>query len=130
MTKYPSDHNYSDSHLITSLVPCYSIHEVLSEKLRALLQRKWGEARDYYDIWYLKNNTHNLDWELIKNAFKIKCGFKYIAFDRVDDFFKPERLKQVNASWESRLKHQLPQALDKSEVMEDLKLFLDSIFSK
>lgn len=45
----PIVHPYSDT-LVTSEIPCYSITEVLSEKLRALIQRSYTAPRDYYDI--------------------------------------------------------------------------------
>src|SRR5690606_4782245 len=35
-------HPYSDRQLITTQVPCYSIHEILSEKMRSLVQRNRG----------------------------------------------------------------------------------------
>lgn len=47
-------HDYSDQ--LTSLIneiSCYDNREVLSEKLRAMIQRSHTAPRDYYDIWYL-----------------------------------------------------------------------------
>jgi len=42
-------------------MPCYKIEEVLSEKIRALIQRSHTSPRDYYDSWYLSNNFPDLD---------------------------------------------------------------------
>ena len=42
-------------------VPCYSLSEVLAEKLRALIQRSYTAPRDFYDIWYLAQHVPKLD---------------------------------------------------------------------
>jgi predicted nucleotidyltransferase component of viral defense system len=124
----PILHEYSDKHLINTTIPCYHVHEVLSEKLRALIQRNRGEARDYYDIWYLKNNVEHIDWTAVKEAFYKKCEYKAIEFNEVSDFFKPERLRQVAITWDKRLSHQLTNKVNMNEVLNDLKLFLPLIF--
>lgn len=63
-------HDYSDklSSAVNEIV-CYDIREVLSEKLRALIQRSYTAPRDYYDIWYLSKYVDNLPWSEIKQAF-------------------------------------------------------------
>lgn len=64
----------------TKEIPCYDIKEVLSEKIRTLIQRSYTAPRDYYDIWYLSNSFKNLDWEEITAAFYEKMKFKEIEF--------------------------------------------------
>jgi predicted nucleotidyltransferase component of viral defense system len=121
-------HDFSDKDLIYAEVPCYSLSEVLAEKLRSLLQRKRGEARDYYDLWYIHTHAENLDWIAIKEAFYMKCAFKNIEFKGVEDFFAPARLKQVEITWNSRLSHQLREAIDKELVLKELKAFMEQLF--
>ncbi len=121
-------HNYSDSHMIISEIVCYSVEEILSEKLRALLQRKWGESRDYYDIWYLKNNVDNIDWSLVVEAFDVKCQFKNVVYNDVEDFFMPNRILHVIANWENRLSHQLSEPIDREKVLIELQAFFKTIF--
>lgn len=59
-------HSYTDSLSQNQvLVPCYSINEVLAEKLRALIQRSYTAPRDFYDIWYLSNNVSDIDWKVV-----------------------------------------------------------------
>lgn len=121
-------HSYSDAHLLNVTIPCYHVHEVLSEKLRALIQRNRGEARDYYDLWYLKNNIDTIDWQQVKEAFFQKCGYKNIPFNHVSDFFVPVRLQQVEITWEKRLNHQLTQKVDRIAVLTELQVFLTQLF--
>ena len=63
-------HKYSDKLTESAKnIPIYSINEVLSEKLRALIQRSYSAPRDYYDIWYLSKNIENIDWNAVVEAF-------------------------------------------------------------
>lgn len=122
-------HPYSDNAVIHAMIPCYSIHEILAEKMRSLLQRNRGEARDYYDLWYIKNNVAEINWLLVKQAFKEKCDFKSIAFDGVHDFFREARLKQVETTWDGRLLHQLPGSMriKMRSAMDELKDFFHKL---
>lgn len=52
---------------------CYSLEEVLVEKMRSVMQRM--QARDFYDIWYLLE-VHEMDVEFYLNEFKSKCESK------------------------------------------------------
>ncbi len=124
-------HPYSDGKLIQASIPCYDVHEILAEKLRALIQRNRGEARDYFDLWYIKENIKNVNWQDVKTAFLQKCAYKDISFKDYNDFFRQKRLKQVHITWDKRLKHQLPKNfhLNRSEVIEDLKIFLTQLFN-
>lgn len=123
-------HNFPDQDLISSRIPCYSIHEILAEKMRSLIQRSRGEARDYYDLWYIKNNIPGIDWGIVKDTFLQKCEFKNVGFSGIDDFFKDVRLKQVDANGDGRLLHQLPKSMliDKKTVIEELRLLFKDVF--
>jgi predicted nucleotidyltransferase component of viral defense system len=123
-------HNYSDKDLVVQKIPCYSIHEILAEKMRALIQRNRGEARDYYDLWYIKTHVQDIEWNVIKDAFFQKCDYKNIFFNGAEDFFKPERLKQVEVTWEKRLNHQLPKKVNRISVLEDLQSFFYQLFDE
>lgn len=121
-------HLFSDSEIIDVSIPCYSLNEVLAEKMRSLIQRNRGEARDFFDLWYIKNNLNNIDWIAVKVAFLQKCTFKKIEFNSIEDFFNPDRIKQVEITWEKRLNHQLPQKVDRIMVINELELFLSDLF--
>jgi predicted nucleotidyltransferase component of viral defense system len=106
----PIHHGYSDnlSELTTAGIPCYSIHEVLAEKLRALIQRSYTAPRDFYDIWYLSQNVSELKWSEIVKAFHKKMKFKNIEFTGIDQIINPENDKQLMAAWNNSLAHQIP----------------------
>lgn len=58
---------------------CYSLEEVLVEKMRSVMQRM--QARDFYDIWYLLEQ-HGMDVDFYLNEFEIKCKKQRISSHR------------------------------------------------
>ena len=120
-------HPYSDA--LTSAadtVPCYSLNEVMSEKLRSLIQRSYTAPRDFYDIWYLKNHLENIDWQVIVNAFHEKMAFKNLSFTGIEQMINEENNKHLQTAWRNSLAHQInPELLPEYEAVKDelLKLF-------
>ena len=103
-------HEYSDQLSETSIsgVPCYSIQEVLAEKIRALIQRSYTAPRDLYDIWYLSRNVESLDWNDINSGFRQKMKFKGLDFFGVSQMLNEENDKRLSGAWKSSLGHQVP----------------------
>mgnify|MGYP000453633421 CR=1 FL=1 len=66
--------NYSD--LTDYQLLCYTLEEVLVEKLRSTIQRL--QPRDYYDIWYLLE-IHGMDVDFYVPEFIKKCESKGIS---------------------------------------------------
>lgn len=103
-------HPYSDQLSETPLeVPCYAIHEVLSEKLRALIQRSYTAPRDFYDIWYLANHVKDIDWKKVTTAFHQKMEFKGLEFTGIEQMINEENDKRLKAAWKNSLGHQIPE---------------------
>ncbi|MCB0762832.1 MAG: nucleotidyl transferase AbiEii/AbiGii toxin family protein [Flavobacteriales bacterium] len=124
-------HPYSDQLSADPLtVPCYSLKEVLSEKLRALIQRSYTAPRDFYDIWHLSGHETGIDWKEITAAFHEKMKFKGLEFTGVDQMVNETIDKRVRAGWNNSLGHQIPGGIDTSyeEVRDGLRLLLNEIF--
>jgi len=104
----------------------YSLEEILSEKLRSILQR--GKSRDYYDVWILLKE-HKADfsndklWEILKE----KCKFKDISTPKIDDFFDNKRIEEAGRYWERGLAHQLNDLPDFDKVLEELRGLIKEI---
>jgi len=131
VNELPIHHNYSDAVKFYNIfVKVYSIEEVLSEKLRALIQRKYTSPRDCYDIWYLKNNYDNLDWELIKNGFLRKMQTKNIAFEGVEQLLNSKKERILKHHWNNQLQNQfqMGQLPDYNIVIGELKPFFNKLF--
>lgn len=124
-------HDYSDFKKFEDFrIRTYSIEEVLSEKLRALIQRKYKAARDYFDIWTLNQRISDLDWEEIHLAFLDKCKYKNIVFTGVEQILNENIKSTLDKQWHSNLKNQLRaedfHTLD--VIYRDLELLFQEIF--
>jgi len=131
VNELPIQHNYSDNeNFSNTIVKTYSINEVLSEKLRALIQRKYTSPRDCYDIWHLKNNYDNLDWEAIRNGFLRKMQSKNIDFEGTDQLLNPKKERILKHHWNNQLQNQFQKDKlpDYNTVIEELKQFLIDLF--
>jgi len=127
----PIHHGYSDKiFLVPNELPCYSIEEVLSEKIRSLIQRSYTAPRDFFDIWYLTRNNPNIDYSLVVDGFHGKMKFKGLTFTGIDQLINPANDKSLKAAWKYSLSHQLPPALfvDYAIVKMDLKILFEKIF--
>jgi len=82
---------------------CYSLEEVLIEKMRSVMQRM--QARDFYDIWYLLE-IHGMEADFYLKEFSNKCINKGL---NPSDFQKKleERLPQYKGRWKSSLSEQI-----------------------
>jgi predicted nucleotidyltransferase component of viral defense system len=82
---------------------CYSLEEILVEKMRSVMQRM--QARDFYDIWYL-TEIYGLETDFYLNEFIEKCKNKDI---NASDFFVKleQRLPQYKARWQKSMKDQI-----------------------
>ena len=125
------NHQYSDAiALKPNIIPCYSINEVMAEKLRALIQRSYTAPRDFYDIWYLHKKFPNLNFDEIVIAFHKKMAFKNLVFSGVDQLMNEDDEKKLRSSWKNSLAHQIQaDALPEfSLVKTELKELFEKIF--
>jgi predicted nucleotidyltransferase component of viral defense system len=125
-------HPYSDQRSHYPLeIPCYAIHEVLSEKLRALIQRSYSAPRDFYDIWYLANHVNAINWTKVKEAFFAKMKYKEIEFTGVEQLLNYENDKALKAAWNNSLAHQIPknQLPEYKSVKKELVELLNQLFN-
>ena len=121
-------HFYSDKlSTYANEVPCYSIEEVLAEKMRALIQRSYTAPRDFYDIWYLSKHYAVLDYTQITEAFHKKMAFKGYTYTGIEQLINPENDKQLSAAWKNSLAHQISGELPN---YFEVKAFLQTLFEK
>lgn len=102
---------------------CYSLEEVLIEKLRCVMQRM--QARDFYDIWYLLE-IHNMDIDFYIAEFKQKCKSKDI--DPTEFHTKLEqRLPQYKGRWEKSMADQIQDLPDFDTVLREVMRHLKKL---
>jgi predicted nucleotidyltransferase component of viral defense system len=102
-------HPYSDQEFVTGVkIPCYSLAEMLSEKLRALSgQRRYAIARDIYDVHQLVERG-SLDLydviSILPGKFLVKgLNVKEINMDYVEN-----RRDEFDRDWDRSLRYLLP----------------------
>jgi predicted nucleotidyltransferase component of viral defense system len=124
-------HPYSDKLTENAKqIPCYSIEEVLSEKIRSLIQGSYTAPRDFYDIWFLSNHFKNIDYTQVVKAFNKKILFKGHIFKGIEQLINPENDKQLNSAWRNSLANQISGDLPEYEtVKNELLLLFNRIFN-
>jgi predicted nucleotidyltransferase component of viral defense system len=103
----PIFHGYSDARDSAPAVLCYSLEELLAEKVRALVERS-GRARDVYDVVNVgRNFADRINVARARDCTTRKFAFKALAPPT------PERvLARIDAAtlatdWDNALRHQL-----------------------
>lgn len=102
---------------------CYSLEEILVEKLRSIMQRM--QARDFFDVWYLLE-VHGFGLGFYKNEFIAKCESKDV---NPSDFFNKleQRLPQYKARWQKSMKDQIKNLPDFEQVEREVTRHLKNL---
>ena len=102
---------------------CYSLEEVLLEKMRCVMQRM--QARDFFDIWYLIVE-YGMDPNFYLNEFENKCKKKGLKHS---DFLQKlmERLPQYKGRWKSSLSDQIKDLPDFDQVEREVLRLLKKL---
>jgi len=94
---------------------CYSLEEILVEKLRSVMQRM--QARDFYDIWYLLE-INKMDIDFYISEFKQKCENK--AINPTEFHTKLlQRLPQYKGRWQKSMADQIQGLPDFETVLRE-----------
>lgn len=112
---------YSD--LAEHQLLCYSLEEVLVEKMRTVMQRM--QARDFFDIWYLLE-VHGMDANFHLKELTNKCTSKGL---KPEDFPKKlvERLPQYKGRWKSSMSEQIQDLPDFDKVERETQRHLKKL---
>lgn len=98
-------HPYSDKDACQSAVAVYPLEEMLAEKMRALLRRRY--ARDVYDLWYLfKYHSDEMNLKAARRALDEKCRHKGFTFSKTDDFLSAAHRGDLERTWTASLEYQ------------------------
>jgi len=73
----------------SSIILAETMEEILSDKIRALLEREYLKGRDFYDIWFLTSLNVRCDAELIKRKTTIYKA-PFTCRRGVDFFLNPD----------------------------------------
>lgn len=130
-------HGYGE--VLDAAINCYQLEEIVSEKLRAMLQTrqkffekgsKRPRARDYYDLWKIFTKYgKELDKQKIKVIFPKKCQHREINYTSVEEFFTPELLSEISLHWEKMLGSYVKQLPDYNIILPELKTMVTMVLA-
>ena len=100
-------HPYSDEITGKKQCDCYCINEIVSEKLRALIQRSYTAPRDFYDLYHLTQDFTKADWNNIKPIFLKKMEHKNLEYKSSEDLIDDSKLANVERAWKNSVEHQI-----------------------
>jgi len=113
---------YSDN--ITCRLRCYSLEEVITEKLRSLLSRQ--QPRDFYDLWYLSEIEKIAMCDYVAE-FEAKAKFK--GLNPADLEKRIEKILPVfKARWSSSINEQIKDLPPFEQVSRELGRHFRKIF--
>lgn len=92
----------------------YSLGEIASEKVVALMDRARNEPRDLYDVWYLVNGGH-VDLADLVEAIEQKLELRGKRLDQVLREF-PTKEARYRKLWDARLSAQMVDLPEFTEV--------------
>ena len=102
-------HPYSDLDLVTGVkIRCYSLAEMLSEKLRALSgQRRYAIARDLYDVFQLVKRGR-LGLADVISILPSKFSVKGLNVEEIEMDYVENRRDEFERDWDRNLRYLLP----------------------
>jgi predicted nucleotidyltransferase component of viral defense system len=121
-------HGFPES--LTLNLTCYSLEEIVAEKLRALLQsrlrlsqRGWGAdrvCRDYYDLWHVlcEREIQRADFG---DRLSRKCAYRGVTFQSALDFFDPALINVAQREWSRQLTPFVRDCPDVASVLDELE---------
>ena len=120
-------HPYSDLDLVTGVtIPCYSLAEMLSEKLRALSgQRRFAIARDLYDVFQLVKRG-GLELTDVNSILPSKFSVKGLDVEEIEPEYVKNRREEFERDWERNLRYLLPTS-EETSFEEAWDMFLELI---
>lgn len=95
---------------------CYSLEEILVEKLRCIMQGM--QARDFYDIWYLLE-IHKINIDFYSAEFRQKCESKEIDPTKFHAKLE-QRLPQYKGRWQKSMADQIQDLPDFETVLHEI----------
>ena len=93
----------------SSIIIAETLAEILSDKIRALYERKYIKGRDFYDIWWINKNLKVTPrWTDVKEKF-VMYQVPFVSARAADYFQKKESKEKITEALKSDLPRFLPQ---------------------
>ena len=111
----------------SSLILAETSDEILSDKVRALFERKYIKGRDIYDIWWLVNQWGaKPDWDRTRQKLSM-YAMRFIPCRPAGYFLTQKAEKEARIAIESDLPRFLPQAIYLEHRKDKFRQFLETL---
>ena len=114
--------NFSDHE--TCCLKCYSLEEIMTEKLRSLLSRQ--QPRDFYDLWYL-SAFENMEMCDYIAEFEAKAKYKGLNPTLLESRIE-NVLPVFKSRWESSIREQIKDLPPFEQVSRELGRYFRKLF--
>ncbi len=102
LQRHPIIHVYSDADMLQSKILCYSLEEILAEKLRSWIQRT--RSRDLFDIVkIIDSNAIPVSKTNILSTFFKKTIFKNVPIAGRDEMLYESKFAEIEQSWQQTI---------------------------
>ncbi len=118
----PMFESYTDQE--DCMVQCYSLDEVMTEKMRSLLSRT--QPRDYYDLWYL-SEEEGMEMADHRYEFEVKARHKGLDPDSLQEKLEG-KVAVFRSRWESSMKDQIAELPPFDQVHRELGKHFRALF--
>lgn len=118
----PMFESYTDQE--DCMVQCYSLDEVMTEKMRSLLSRT--QPRDYYDLWYL-SEEEGMEMADHRYEFEVKARHKGLDSDSLQEKLEG-KIAVFKSRWESSMKDQIAELPPFEQVHRELGKHFRALF--
>jgi len=101
--------------------------EILSDKIRAIYERKYIKGRDIYDIWWLSEQRKiNVDWPIVQKKFSM-YSYKFNPAREADFFQNKENQQEIINALQTDLNQFIPENIYSVYQSTQFDPFLKSV---
>jgi predicted nucleotidyltransferase component of viral defense system len=100
-------------------VKCYSLAEIVVEKLVALTDKQRTQPRDLYDLWYMTAEGH-VDISTLATAVAKKLDFRQRSAEGLLEIFKGKKAA-LERTWKTRLDPQMAEIPEFESVFREVE---------
>lgn len=111
----------------SSIIVAETPEEILSDKIRALFERKYIKGRDIYDVWWMVSQLRiNVNWPVVQRKLSMYRA-DFVAARTADFFLSKAAQKEISNALKSDLPRFIPQNILTVYYQEQFATFIDAV---
>jgi predicted nucleotidyltransferase component of viral defense system len=111
----------------SSIILAETPEEILSDKIRALYERKYLKGRDFYDIWWLANHMRvKSKWAVVQKKLMM-YETEFMPARKSEFFIEDKYLPEIRASMNADLPRFIPQNIFSKYQEDNFNEFIEAV---